>query len=303
MADTLPAARARIAPAITRGLGIGLLLAPAIALLAAFFLLPLYELLRVSTLPGQAAVLHGTAWQTVSMYGRSIGDPFFRDLVLNSVLVGLATTVAALLLGYPVAFYLTRTSGLERTLISAACLLPLFVNAIVGILGWYILLLPFGVIQQILVGLGVWAGPLQIMHTFPALIAVLTYEHVPFAVLLLVASLQAIPPERINAARLLGAGTVRIIFTLILPLSMPGLVATAVLVFSLAASSYLTPILIGGGTLRVLPLSIFNYGTELLNWPLAAALSFLMLVLVAFIAYGFSLAMNWLTRPDAWKIS
>ncbi len=302
MADTPAGARARITPEIICRLGNVVLLAPALLLLAVFFLLPLYELLRVSTLPDQAAVLHGTAWQTLSTYGRSIGDPFYRDLMLNSVMVGLATTVAALLLGYPVAFFLTRISGLERTLISAACLLPLFVNAIVGILGWYILLLPFGVIQQILVGLGAWAGPLQVMHTFPALVVVLTYEHVPFAVLLLVASLQAIPPERINAARLLGAGTVRIIFTLILPLSMPGLVATAVLVFSLAASSYLTPILIGGGTLRVLPLSIFNYGTELLNWPLAAALSFLMLTLVAFIAYGFSIAMHRLTRQDAWRI-
>jgi putative spermidine/putrescine transport system permease protein len=282
MADARAGAGARIAAKGARGLGIGLLLAPALLLLAVFFLLPLYELLRVSTLPSQAAVLHGTAWRTTLMYGRSLGDPFYRELMLNSVLVGLATTIAALLLGYPVAFYLTRASRLERTLISAACLLPLFVNAIVGILGW--------------------SGPLQVLHTFPALVAVLTYEHVPFAVLLLVASLQAIPPEQINAARLLGAGTVRIIWTLILPLSMPGLVATAVLVFSLAASSYLTPILIGGGSMRVLPLSIYNYGTDLLNWPLAAALSFLMLVLVGLIAYGFSLAMHRLTRLDAWRV-
>jgi putative spermidine/putrescine transport system permease protein len=297
MADSPAAARPRVA----HGLGIVLLLAPALLLLAVFFLLPLYELLRVSTLPGQAAVLHGNAWHTLTMYGRGLGDPFYRELMLNSVLVGLASTVAVLLLGYPVAFYLTRTSGLERTLISAACLLPLFVNAIVGILGWYILLLPYGVIQQILVGLGAWSGPLRVLHTFPALIAVLTYEHVPFAVLLLVASLQAIPPERINAARLLGAGTVRIIWTLILPLSMPGLVATAVLVFSLGASSYLTPILIGGQSMRVMPLTIFTYGTDLLNWPLAAALSFLMLLVVGLIAYGFSLAMHRLTRRDAWR--
>ncbi len=300
MTDVPAAPRPRVAPGIARGLGV-LLLAPALLLLAVFFLLPLYELLRVSTLPSQAAVLHGAAWRTLQMYSSSLGDPFYRDLMLNSVLVGLATTVAVLLLGYPVAFYLTRVSGLERTLISAASLLPLFVNAIVGILGWYILLLPFGMVQQILVGLGVWSGPLQVLRTFSALIAVLAYEHVPFAVLLLVSSLQAIPPERINAARLLGAGPFRIIRTLILPLSMPGLVATAVLVFSLSASSYLTPILIGGGSMHVLPLSIFSYGTDLLNWPLAASLSFLMLVLVGLIAYGFSRAMHRLTRQGSWR--
>lgn len=270
-------------------------------LLTLFFLMPLYELLRVSTLPDQAAVLHGTAWHSVAMYARSLGDPFYRELMFNSVMVGVLSTVGALLIGYPIAFYLTRTTGLERTLISAACLLPLFVNAIVGILGWYILLLPFGLIQQVMVAIGAWTGPLRVLHTFPALIAVLTYEHVPFAVLLLVASLQAIPPEQINAARLLGAGTVRIVRTLILPLSMPGLIASAVLVFSLGTSSYLTPILIGGERMRVLPLLIYSYGTDLLNWPLSAALSFVMLVLVGLIAWGFSVAMHRLTRQDLWR--
>ena len=93
--------------------------------------------------------------------------------------------------------------------------------------------------------LGLVTGSLQWLRTMPALVGVLTYEHIPFAVLILVSSLQAIPQDKINAARLLGAGVPRIFFTLILPLTMPGLVASAILVFSLSASSYLVPILIG----------------------------------------------------------
>jgi putative spermidine/putrescine transport system permease protein len=223
-------------------------------------------------------------------------------MTLNSIILGICTTTAVLLIGYPIAFYLTRAGSYERTLISVACLLPMFINVIVGILGWYILLLPFGVVQQILSSIGLVSGPLLVLRTFPALVGVLTYEHIPFAILILVASLQAIPSEKINAARSLGAGTMRIIWTIILPMTMPGLVATAILVFSLSTSSYLTPILIGANRVPVLPLAIFSYGTELLNWPLAATLSFTLLVLVAVISYAFAAAMSRLTRRGAWEI-
>jgi putative spermidine/putrescine transport system permease protein len=101
---------------------------------------------------------------------------------------------------------------------------------------------------------------------------------------------------------MLGASVPRIVRTIIVPLTMPGLVATAILVFSLSTSSYLTPILIGGQGMAVLPLAIFSYGTELLNWPLAAALSFVLLLLVGGIAYGFAAAMNRLTRRGAWEL-
>jgi putative spermidine/putrescine transport system permease protein len=279
-----------------------LLIAPAALLLVAFFLLPLYQLLWVSTLPSQSAVLAADPPHTLAMYTRILHDNFYLTMAVNSITVGLCTTLATLLVGYPVAFYLTRARGYERTLISVACLLPIFVNLIVGILGWYILLLPFGVVQQVFAALGWMKGPLLVLRTYPALVAVLTYEHVPFAVLILVASLQAIPPDKINAARMLGASVPRIVRTIIVPLTMPGLVATAILVFSLSTSSYLTPILIGGQGMAVLPLAIFSYGTELLNWPLAAALSFVLLLLVGGIAYGFAAAMNRLTRRGAWEL-
>jgi putative spermidine/putrescine transport system permease protein len=139
------------------------------------------------------------------------------------------------------------------------------------------------------------------LRTVPALVAVLTYEHLPFAVLILASSLQAIPRAKLDAARMLGAGVPRIIRTIVLPLTMPGLVATAVLVFSLSTSSYLTPILIGAQRVPVLPLAIFSYGTELLNWPFAAALSFILLLLVGMVAYGFSALMTRLAGLGRWE--
>ena len=150
---------------------------------------------------------------------------------------------------------------------------------------------------------GAWFidGPLPLLRTFPALVTVLTYEHLPFAVLILAAALQAIPAAKLDAARMLGAGAVRIAWKSVLPLTMPGLVATAVLVFSLSTSSYLTPILIGAQRVPVLPMAIFSYGTELMNWPLAAALSFVLLVMVGLVAYGFSALMGTLTHRGRWE--
>jgi ABC-type spermidine/putrescine transport system permease subunit I len=276
-------------------------LVPVLLLLVFLFIVPLAYLLQLSAMSKQPTLQNPLPGYSIVHYVEFLQDSFYLTMTANSITVGLLTTVATLIIAYPVAYYITRINGWERTLISVACLLPIFVNVIVSILGWYILLLPFGVIQQTLSALGLVTGRLELLRTFPALVAVLTYEHLPFAVLILVSSLQAIPDDKINAARLLGASVPRIIRTLIIPLTMPGLVASAILVFSLSTSSYLAPILIGAQRIPVLSLAIFSYGTELQNWPLAAALSFVLLVLVIAISYGFSAAMNRISQRGKWE--
>jgi putative spermidine/putrescine transport system permease protein len=127
-----------------------LLMAPSVVLLAVFFLAPLAELFHLSVLVQQPTPRVPAPALTLANFTKALADPYYLGMAANSLFAGLATTAGTLAIGYPVAFYLTRAQGWERTLISVACLLPLFVNVIVGILGWYILLLPFGVIQQAL---------------------------------------------------------------------------------------------------------------------------------------------------------
>jgi putative spermidine/putrescine transport system permease protein len=279
-----------------------LLLLPVMALLFVFFAAPLVQLVDLSLLSQQPTAQNLRPPHSAVNYLKIFGDPFYYEITFNSLLIGFWTTLVTLIISYPVAYYITKISGWERTLISVACLLPLFVNVIVGILGWYILLLPYGVLQQALASLGLIDGSLQWLRSMPALVAVLAYEHIPFAVLILVSSLQAIAQDKIDAARMLGAGVPRIVLTLILPLSMPGLVATSILVFALSTSSYLVPILIGAQRIKVIPLQIFSYGTELLNWPLAAALAIVLLVIVVAITYLFARAMNRLSRRGEWEM-
>ncbi len=282
--------------------GAVLLVAPIILLLIVFFVVPLVDLLSFSLNEYKPGPRDPNAPWTLVNFVKILGDPFYLGMAGNSLLIGLLTVVATLLIGYPMAFYLTRTSGWERTVISVACLLPIFTNLIVGILGWYILLLPFGVFQQLLSALGLVDGPIQWIRSSSALVAVLTYEHLPFAILILASTIQNVPQDKINAARILGASTPRIIWSLMLPLTAPGLVASAVLVFSLSVSSYLIPILISGPRTRVLPISIFSYSSELLNRPMASALSLVLLVMVAAITYSVTLIANRVTRRGAWEM-
>lgn len=275
---------------------------PLVLLLVVFFLVPLADLFSVSFVEHRPGPRRGSGEATLVNYRTILGDSFYLGMIGNSLLLGLLTVASTLLIGYPVAFYLTRATGWERTLISVACLLPIFINVIVGILGWYILLLPFGVFQQALSALGLIDGPLRWLRSFGALVAVLTYEHLPFAILILASTLQNVPADKVNAARILGASTPRIIWTIMLPLTAPGIVASAILVFSLSVSSYLIPILISGPRTQVLPLAIFSFASELLNWQMASAMALVLLVVVALITYATTVIAARLTRRGQWEM-
>lgn len=301
----MPPAEGAVPPASARRrvrLGWYAFLAPLLLLLIVFFVVPLADLMSVSFTPYTGGPRGETAGSTLANYREIFGDPFYLKMMWNSVWLGVYSTVFALVIGYAVAFYLSRTSGWERTLISVACILPIFVNVIVGILGWYILLLPFGVFQQALTAIGLIEGPLRWLRSFWALVAVLTWEHLPFAILILASSLQNVPPDKIAAARTLGASNFQILRTVLLPLTMPGLVSSAILVFSLSISSYLVPILIAGPRAQVIPLSIFSFANELLNRPMASALAFVLLAVVAVITYAFIAITNRLMRRGEWEM-
>ena len=156
--------------------------------------------------------------------------------------------------------------------------------------------------QQALAWLGLVDGPIQWLRSFWAIVAVLTYEHVPFAVLILASTVQNIPQDKLDAAQILGASNFRILRTIMLPLTMPGIVASAILVFALSVSSYLVPILIAGPRTQVLPISIFSFASELLNWPMASAMSLVLLVLVGALTYGFAVLANRLTKRGQWEM-
>ena len=276
------------------------LLGPGLALLVVFFIVPMLFLFRISFLKYNAVSLYSDL-TTLENYRKFFSDPYFIRMIWDSILVGGWTTVISLIVGYPIAYYLARSRGLERTILSCICLLPVFVSILVTTLGWYIMFLPYGAIQKLLVVCGLWEGRINWLQTFPNLVLVMVHLHVPFGILILASSIQNVSQEKIDAAKILGASTFQILRRIYIPLTMPAIVSSAILVFALAISSYLIPILITGQKLRLLPMAIFSYTTELLNWPFSSAVAVLLLFLVSVVTYFITVLANRLTGRGKWE--
>jgi len=276
-------------------------LVPALLVLIVFFVLPMLELARMSFFEHSRTQVY-VPRATAASYRQFFADPYYGRMVWMSLKVGFFTTAVALICGYPMAYYLTTTRGWERTLLSGACLLPVFVTILVGTLGWYIILLPYGLIQELLSLVGLIQGPLAALNTFPALVTVMVYLYLPYVVLIVAASIQGVGADKVNAARVLGATSWGVFRRVIIPLTVPGITSSAILVFALSISSYLVPVLITGQRLRVLPMAIFSYTTDLLNWPFASVLALVLLSIVVIGTYAFTAVMNRLTARGKWDL-
>jgi putative spermidine/putrescine transport system permease protein len=273
---------------------------PAFVILAGLFLVPMFELVQMSLYEYSPTAVYVPKY-TLANYRQFLSDPFYWGMVWTSLKVGSATTLVTLVCAYPVAYYLTTIDGWERTLLSAAYLLPLLVTLLVGTLGWYLILLPFGAAQRLLALLGLLHGPLQVLQTIPALIVVMVYLHLPYAVLILAASLHHVGADKTHAASVLGASRAYILRRVLIPLTMPGIASSAILVFALSISSYLVPVLITGQRVRVLPIAIFSYTTDILNWPLASVLAIVLLVIVVAATYAFATVTNAVAGRGKWE--
>jgi putative spermidine/putrescine transport system permease protein len=255
-----------------------LLLLPASVLFVVFFLLPLAGLVLnsfydYSRMTGIVAVF------TTKQYLSIFGDMYYLQILGRTLRLGLLAALAALVLGYPIALYLTVASARQRGWIILAVLSPLLVSVIVRTFGWLIILGPNGLLDVWFKALGMTIDPL--LHSEAAVVIGLANVLMPFLVLSVATSLQAIDPAVPLAASTLGASPLRVFLGVTLPLSLPGVVSGLLIVFSLASSSFVTPSLLGGANYKVLSTMIYQQALVLQNWPFAAAFA-VTLVLIVF---------------------
>ncbi len=254
-----------------------LLVAPAALLYLVLFVAPfgnltLYSLYDYSRLSGVIKVL------TLKNYQRFWLDAFYLSILARTLRVSLIATVATLLVGYPIALYMSRATPRVRGWLTLLILSPLLVSVVVRSFGWLIILGPNGLIDSALKTIGL-AGA-RIMHTETAIVIGLVNVFLPYLVLSVVASLQAIDPAVPRAAAGLGAGPWQVFWHVTLPLSLPGILAGCLIVFSLGASAFVTPALLGGAEYKVLSVLIYQQTMILQNWPFAAAIAFGLLLIV-----------------------
>ncbi|MGZ9724135.1 ABC transporter permease [Rhizobium miluonense] len=252
-------------------------LLPIIIINAIGFILPIVNLAKLSFAQALVGGGIGEAF-TIDNWASLIGDSYYGRILLNSVLVSLAITLLALLCSYPIAFFLHRTEGRLRTMLTVLVISPLLTSAVVRTYGWVAILSDTGLIPSLLGRFGVQAPPMMFNTT--GVIVGLTEILMPYMILALLAGFGRLDSNLEDAARSLGASEVRVFRRIILPLTLPGIALGCLLVFVLAISSFITPKLLGGGRVFLLATEIYDQAMVTLNWPLAATLS--MLVLVVF---------------------
>ncbi len=241
-----------------------LILLPTLVLFAFVFVAPVLGLVKTSLFDPDFTFRHYRLLFTEELFIRII----WRTLWI-SALVALLT----LLLGYPVALLMARLKGYGALIIAGCVLLPLWISVLVRSYAWVVLLAKNGVVTATLRDLGLIGESTRFMYTDGAVIVAMTHVLLPFMVLPLYASLNAISDDLVRAARGLGASDLRAFFRVTLPLSLPGVTSGVILVFVISLGFFVTPALVGGPKSMMAAMLIGQEASYGGNWGLAAALS------------------------------
>ena len=215
-----------------------------------------------------------TPWSLES-YTRLI-DPLYLGILWRSVWIAAVSTVACAILGFPLALFIAR-AGRHKNLYLQLVLLPFWTSFLIRTYAWIFLLRDTGLINTVLLSLHIVAKPLPLLYNDGAILVGLIYNFLPFFVLPMYATLERLDPALVEAAADLGATPRRTLWRVIIPVSKPGIVAGAVLVFIPCLGAYLTPDLLGGGKTVMLGNLVQNQFTSARDWPFGAAVSIVLL--------------------------
>lgn len=264
------------------------LVIPAVAWLAVAWAWPLVLVFAMSVRHIDPNTFMVVGW-TLDHFRNVLGDPFYLDALFRSLRIAALVTILAAVLGYPVALHISRTkSQRARAIFTLILLIPIMISLVVTAFAWILILGPTGLANQFVQFFRLSSGPIQLLNSEAGVVAVLVYSFGPYLVLNICTSIDKIDPAVLRAAEVHGASRFQQFCRIILPLSVPGILSGGLIVFSLAAAAFVTPYVIGGSRVKVLPLLIYNAAVTTFDWPLAATLSILLfiicIVLTAFVA-------------------
>ena len=263
----------------------GMLLAlPSFAYMVLFFAVPLVIVLVYSfatrTRTGGTSL---SGWN-LDAY-RKLGEPIVRNVVVRSVILAAITTAICLVLAYPFAYFAVTRSPMVRNMMLVAVMIPFWTNFLVRNYAWRLLLSTGGPISSATEAIGL--GETNLLFTRSAVILGLTYSYLPFMILPLYASIDRIDWRLVEASRDLYSNGWKSFTKVVLPLSLPGVIAGSILVFVPSMGAYVTPEILGGGRETMLGSYIVTQFLTARNWPVGASVSFVLMsvMLVATIVY------------------
>jgi spermidine/putrescine transport system permease protein len=207
-------------------------------------------------------------------------DPLYLSIFLDSGIIAGMATVIALLVGYPAAYAIARAPASRQTALLFLAILPFWTNYLIRTYAWVVLLNPTGLINSLVMSLGLSSQPLTLLYTKPAVVLGLVYSYTPFVILSIYSALQRLDPSYSEASRDLGAGAVQTFLRITLPLTAPGVAAGGVFVFVLSIGNFVTPDLLGGGKFQMVGNLIYDQFLSARDWPFGATLSALLIGLM-----------------------
>lgn len=261
-----------------RSLQITGLIFPAAVWLAVFFLAPLVIMLVYSF--GRRGTYGGVVWDwNVAQYLRFL-DPLYLQIFFRSVWIAVLTTVICLVVGYPFAYFIVRQPGRRRNPLLLLIMIPFWTNFLIRTYAWILILRTEGLVNTGLLSLGLINQPLTLLYTEGAVILGLVYGYLPFMVLPLYASVEKLDFSLIEAAFDLGANEVRTFLRVVLPQTMPGVIAGCILVFIPSIGAFVTPDILGGAKTVMIGNLVQQQFLTSRDWPFGSAVSFILMVIV-----------------------
>ena len=248
---------------------------PLAAFFMVFFLAPLAILAYVSLHTDETMNALG-----FTQYAKFLLDPFSLGVLANTLWIGVEVTFLCLALGLPMAWVYVRAPGWAQAGLMLVILLPLLTSVVVRTFSWIVILGRQGIVNSALSAIGVIDTPLKLLYTEGGMVVALAQVQMPLMVLPLITALSRIDPNLLDASVALGAGQWRTFRKVILPLTLPGIIAGCLLTYAAAITAFITQTLVGGGQMLFMPMYIYQQSSTLNNWPFAAAISIIFLCAV-----------------------
>jgi spermidine/putrescine transport system permease protein len=266
-------------PDLKGSLGLAIFLLPALLMLLLLFVVPMALMVAYSFWSvddNYQLVQH----VRLDQYARIFSDPIYLTTLRSSVVMALATTVCCALLALPLAWFIARSVPPRwRVLLIVGLILPGWVSVLIRTYSMNLVLGEAGLLNWVLLSAGLIDEPLKILFTKPAVVIGLVYIYLPYMLVPIYAAIEKLDNAVLEAAENLGAGAIRRLFRVILPLIKPGLVAGCIITFIPALGEYLVPNLLGG-LQGVMYGNLIATAFQSFNWPLGAALSVVLLLAI-----------------------
>lgn len=276
-----------------KSFGLWALLFPAGFWLVFFFLVPLGIVLVYSFV--LRGVYGGVEWTgTLENYARAL-DPLYAKILWRSLVIALFTTIFCLLCGYPLAYFIAFAPERWKNLLLILLIIPFWTNFLIRTYSWIVILQEEGLINSLLLSMGIIRQPLNLLYTMKSIMIGMVYGYLPFMVLPLYSSLEKLQPSLLEASMDLGANRVRTFLHVTLPLTAPGIAAGVMLVFIPTIGEFVIPDLLGGAKTVLVGNVITNQFLTARDWPFGAAITF---ILVVFVLVGLGLSFKFIGNEE-----